>query len=74
MKTKEEFKFSLALHTGRVDDSGNVVVSEGCEKLSNYHAVCIELERARALYGTEFSDSLVKKFNLRKYGIRESSI
>jgi len=69
MKTKEEFKFSIALHTGRVDESGQITL-EGCEKLSNYHAVCIELERARALHGEEFSNSLVKEFHLEKYGIK----
>ena len=63
MKTKDEFRRSLKLH-----------VPEGTEKLSNYHAVCIELERARALYGSDFSDGLVKEFNLGKFGIRELSI
>lgn len=62
MKTKDEFRRSLKLHMPRNPDS---------ERLSNYHAVCIELERAKVIHGIDFSDSLVDEFNLQKFRIKK---
>jgi hypothetical protein len=62
MQTKKDHERCLTLHTDNVKEG---------EKLSNYHAVCMELERARSNYGQEYSDSLVRRFNLIRFGIKE---
>lgn len=62
MRTKEDSERCLALHTERVKEGA---------PLANYHAVCMELERARAAFGQDYSNSLVKKFNLGRWGIKE---
>jgi hypothetical protein len=45
-------------------------VNPKSDLLSNYHAVCMALGAAATEYGVKFGDSLVKKYQLERRGIR----